>query len=142
MRAFLEDLGYDPGQVADDVIRQTDSFLGKYYAALHNEHQYIRDWAVQQNPISGEVGYVSPSLSVTQGSYLQSSGITLFSKIGYSLKYYPERSKSIGLIRSGGHFAEWSLEMLDGHVFRRITGRDNMIYNMHYDNSYNYLKYR
>lgn len=61
---------------------------------------------------------------------------------GYALKYYPNRGGSMGIIRTGAaHYFEAGMELIDGS-FRGITGVDNAIYNMHYLNSQQYLRYR
>ena len=125
VRAFLEDSGYDAAQVAQDVVKQTDGFFGKYYAKLLNHKCYTSAWTSQLDSRTGKTGLVSPALK------------------DYSLKYYHHRQQSIGLIRTGAmHYYEAGMEMMDGsfRVYSRFSvglygvtagpasrGADNMI---------------
>lgn len=141
VRAFLEDSGYDPAQVAQDVVKQTDGFFGKYYAMLKNEKNYISNWESQWDSQTGKPAFVSPVRHISERGAYPTSGVSYSSKIGYRLKFYSGRSNSIGLIRGNGHFIEAGLEFIDGTI-RNLTGIDNAFYNMHYINSSNYLKFR
>jgi len=139
-RAFMEDLGHDPAQVAQDVVTQSDGFFGKYYAKLNKAQLYIGDWTEQVDSRTGGYGYVSKEIK------------------GYQAKYYGEgRAHSIGLIRTGAmHYFEAGMEFLDGAVRNRSKfavgpygviagpgkGVDNVIYDMHGRNSRGYLNIR
>lgn len=58
-RAFLVDSGFDPVQVSQDVVKQSDGPFGQYYAFLNNESRYIGGWSTQYDSYSGGDGYVS-----------------------------------------------------------------------------------
>lgn len=61
---------------------------------------------------------------------------------GYALKYYPSRSHSIGIIRTGlDHVMESIFEAIDGGI-RKFTGYDNVLFDMHGTNSSFYLNKR
>ena len=139
-RAFLTDLGYPEDQVNQDVVKQNDKFFSKYYARLNHFEKY-------QNSFTG--GYydsysnsydaqLSTTRVVTVGTSLSGNKINEC----YAAKYYPSRSHSIGLVRTGfDHIIEAGLETFDG-IVRNITKFDNAIYDMHYINSFRYLKCR
>ena len=58
-----------------------------------------------------------------------------------SLKYYPDRNNSIGVVRTGiQHYKEFGFEIIDGFI-RSITNQDNLFYDMHGSNSTAYLYY-
>ena len=139
VRAFLQDLGYSADQVAKDVVLQKNGFFSKYYAQLDNFDRYAGSFTGDQyDSYSGtKDAYLSVSREVTISKFLGMS----FTE-NYAAKYYPSRNFSIGLVRTGiDHFIEAGLEYMDGKI-RSLTGRDNIIYDMHRTNAFRYLKYR
>ena len=137
VRSFLEDLGFPADQVAKDVVRHPSAFWGKYYAKMEKE-------SFENYKIAFTDGHYD-SYSKTNDAWQsisQDLQVGRCSYESYALKYYPSRDLSIGLIRSDAyHYVEFGLEIIDGFV-RSLTGRDNVIYDMHGRNASRYLKYR
>ena len=132
---FLIKLGYDKKEVRRDVTVHKDPKWKNYYARLNNADKYIKNWESSIDSVTGGEAYTSPSLKVKyRNGYVRES--TGDRNADYSLKYYHDRGAGIGIVRSKfvPHFIEFGLEMLDG-FWRDITGKDNVIYDMHYNNS-------
>ena len=142
-RAFLIDMGYDEEQVNQDVTVQKDGFFGNYYAHMDEtvfNERYIDAFnsGVYDSYSGNYSAYESKSLHLF--SYKDSFGINHTNS--FSLKYYPDRANSIGIVRTGFyHYYEAGMEMIDGKV-RNWTGKDNVIYNMHEKNANDYLYFR
>ena len=132
---FLIKLGYDKKQVRRDVTIHKDPKWKNYYARLNNADRYIKNWESAIDSVTGGAAYTSPSLKVKyrNGYFRESTGDR---SSDYSLKYYHDRGASIGIVKSKfvPHFIEFGLEVLDG-AWRNRTGKDNVIYDMHYNNS-------
>ena len=133
-RAFLEDLGFPADQVKQDVVRHPSAFWGKKYAQLNNFNSYKDAFT------SGHFDSHSFRWNAWQSSTRE---INVEGQMqGYALKYYPSRDNSIGIIRTGiSHTIEAGYELWDAG-FRFISGRDNVIYDMHGCNATLYLYYR
>ena len=132
---FLIKLGYDKKEVRRDVTVHKDPKWKNYYAKLNGAKKYIKNWESALDSVNGGNAYTSPSLKIKyRNGYIREStgdGTTLF-----SLKYYEDRGGSIGIVKSMlvPHFMEAMLEIIDG-TWRGVTGKDNVIYDMHYNNS-------
>ena len=142
-RAFLVDMGYDEEQVNQDVTVQQDVKFGLYYAKMDEEAFNL----TYKNEFEG--GKLD-SYSLEFSAYESKTTISFAPKrflwmersASFTLKYYPDRANSIGIIRAGlSHYVEAGKEVLDGGV-RSFTGRDNAVYDMHGRNSSDYLYYR
>lgn len=132
---FLIKLGYDKKEVRRDVTVHKDPKWKNYYAKLNGAKKYIKNWESALDSVNGGNAYTSPSLKIKyRNGYIREStgdGTTLF-----SLKYYEDRGGSIGIVKSMlvPHSIEAMLETIDG-AWRGVTGKDNVIYDMHYNNS-------
>lgn len=141
VRAFLVDLGYNEEQVNQDVTVQQDVFFGKYYAQMDEmafESKYKSSFTgAPDSRNSDRSAYISTKRTI---HYTNSFGFK--TKDSFALKYYPKRSNSIGIIRTGVyHYYEASMELVDGAI-RNLTGKDNVVYDMHGSNSEQFLKLR
>jgi RHS repeat-associated protein len=142
-RAFLVDMGYDGEQVNQDVTVQQDVTFGLYYAKMD-------EVAFETTYKDAFEGGKFDSYSKTFSAYESKTTISFAPKrflwtvrtASFTLKYYPDRANSIGIIRAGfSHYVEAGKELFDGGV-RIVTGRDNVVYDMHGRNSSDYLYYR
>ena len=142
-RAFLVDMGYDGEQVNQDVTVQQDVTFGPYYAKMD-------EVAFETTYKDAFEGGKFDSYSETFSAYESKTTISFAPKrflwtvrtASFTLKYYPDRANSIGIIRAGfSHYVEAGKELFDGGV-RIVTGRDNVVYDMHGRNSSDYLYYR
>ena len=132
---FLIKLGYDKKEVRSDVTIHKDPKWKNYYARLNNADKYIKNWESSIDSVTEGEAYTSPSLKVKyRNGYVRES--TGDRTTDYSLKYYKERGYSIGIVKSKlvPHSIEAMLEIMDG-AWRGVTGKDNVIYDMHYNNS-------
>lgn len=139
VREYLIELGFSEEDVNRDVAIQTDPFYQQYYAKLSGEvaDRYISNWS--RSLLDSRSNTNDASQSNPIGLYYWHSR-TVYSHT-MALKYYPSRANSIGIVRVGlSHYAEAALELVDG-VLRDMTGVDNLIYDMHLDNSTIFLRY-
>ena len=142
-RAFLVDLGYDEEQVNQDVTVQKHSFFGKYYAKMD---EVAFETTYKSSFEGGKFDSVSKDFSAYESkatiSFAPKRFLWTKRSASFTLKYYPGRANSIGITRAGfSHYVEARKEFADGGV-RRVTGRDNVVYDMHGTNSSDYLNYR
>lgn len=114
-----------------DIVTQTLPFFRMKYARLLNYSHY------QESFTGGNFDSRSTSSDAYVSKALNAGGRE------YSLKYYPSRSHSIGLIRTGyAHFTEAYMEAIDGK-FRDWFGKpDNSFFMMHEWNADEYLRFR
>ena len=142
-RAFLVDMGYDEEQVNQDVTVQQDVKFGLYYAKMDEEafnHTYKNEF--EGGKLDSYSKEFSAYESKTTISFAPKRILWTVRTASFTLKYYPDRANSIGIIRAGfSHYVEAGREVLDG-VVRVFTGRDNRVYDMHGRNSSDYLNYR
>jgi RHS repeat-associated protein len=141
VRAFLEDAGFSQKMVKSDIIMQSSSFFSRAYARFVGNIDNYGDYFTggQWDSFKGtHDAYVSESRSM---KYTNHKNYALMKSL--SVKYYPSRDHSIGLVQSRyhDHFFEGGLELIDGKI-REWTGKDNTIYDMHGRNSAYYLKWR
>ena len=142
-RAFLVDMGYDEKQVNQDVTVQQDVKFGLYYAKMDEEAFNL---TYKNEFEGGKCDSYSFELSAYESKTTISFALKRFlwmeRSASFTLKYYPDRANSIGIIRAGfSHYVEAGKELFDGGV-RSVTGRDNAFYDMHGINSSDYLNYR
>ena len=142
-RAFLVDMGYDEEQVNQDVTVQKHSFFGKYFAKMDKA---AFETTYKDSFEGGKLDSYSKEFSAYESkttiSFAPKRILWTVRTASFTLKYYPDRANSIGIIRAGfSHYVEAGREVLDGGV-RLFTGRDNRVYDMHGRNSSDYLNYR
>ena len=142
-RAFLVDLGYDEEQVNQDVTVQQHERYGLYYAKMD---EVAFETTYKSSFEGGKFDSVSKDFSAYESkatiSFAPKRFLWTERSASFTLKYYPGRANSIGITRAGfSHYVEAGKEFADGGV-RRVTGRDNFVYDMHGTNSSDYLNYR
>ncbi len=140
-RAFLVDMGYDEDQVNQDITVQREGSWGNYYAKMdetafenHYKTSFTESFDSRNKDFSA---YITKERAI---HYTNRFGFK--TKDSFALKYYPKRSHSIGVVRTGiYHYYEATMEVIDGGV-RNWTGKDNVIYDMHGSNADQYLRLR
>ena len=142
-RAFLVDMGYDEEQVNQDVTVQRHKQFGPYYAKMDEEAFNL---TYKDSFEGGKLDSYSRKLSAYESkttiSFAPKRFLWMERTASFTLKYYPDRANSIGIIRAGfSHYVEAGKEVLDGCV-RGFTGGDNAVYDMHGKNSSDYLYFR
>jgi hypothetical protein len=128
VRAFLEDLGYDSKQVARDVITHKNSFFGKSFAYLSKENFQKYSASFTGGHLDSYSGTSDAYLSISMHqrySYVTSRNTVGEGKLHFSLKYYPSRMNSIGIVRTilGEHLIEAGMTL--GRVFNLSTSNAN-----------------
>jgi RHS repeat-associated protein len=128
VRAFLEDLGYDSKQVARDVITHKNSFFGKSFAYLSKENFQKYSASFTGGHLDSYSGTSDAYLSISRHqrySYVTSRNTVGEGKLHFSLKYYPSRMNSIGIVRTilGEHLIEAGMTL--GRFFNLSTSNAN-----------------